>query len=339
MLADHITGADPKAAYHGSRTATKLKVAGVDVAVDGRQGARSATTTSSCGSPSRARGVYKSVVIRDGKLVGATLLGDVEQGRVPDAGVRPRAAAARGAGAAAVRPRHGPPARSGAAELADDAQVCNCNGVTKGDLVGVRAAAARRSVTGVMDATRAGKGCGSCKALVAQIVEWAAGGDGRGGPVRVAGTCPAIPLRQAGADGARSASSTCSSVSAVFAALAPDGEEDAESKMALASLLQMMWGDEYVDERDARFINDRVHANIQRDGTFSVVPQMKGGVTTADAAAPDRRRRRQVRRPDDQAHRRAAHRPARHAQGGPARRSGPTSTCRRATPTARASAP
>jgi nitrite reductase (NADH) large subunit len=44
----------------------------------------------------------------------------------------------------------------------------------------------------------------------------------------------------------------------------------------------MMWGDEYVDERDARFINDRVHANIQRDGTFSVVPQMKGGVTTPD---------------------------------------------------------
>ena len=50
--------------------------------------------------------------------------------------------------------------------------------------------------------------------------------------------------------------------------------------MGLASLLKMMWADEYVDERDARFINDRVHANIQRDGTFSVVPQMKGGVTT-----------------------------------------------------------
>jgi nitrite reductase (NADH) large subunit len=50
--------------------------------------------------------------------------------------------------------------------------------------------------------------------------------------------------------------------------------------MGLASLLKMMWGAEYVDERDARFINDRVHANIQRDGTFSVVPQMKGGVTT-----------------------------------------------------------
>jgi nitrite reductase (NADH) large subunit len=70
------------------------------------------------------------------------------------------------------------------------------------------------------------------------------------------------------------------SVSEVFAALAPDGKEDAKSKMGLASLLRMMWGDEYEDERDARFINDRVHANIQKDGTFSVVPQMKGGCTT-----------------------------------------------------------
>ena len=51
--------------------------------------------------------------------------------------------------------------------------------------------------------------------------------------------------------------------------------------MGLASLLEMMWADEFVDERDARFINDRVHANIQRDGTFSVVPQMKGGVTSS----------------------------------------------------------
>ena len=52
--------------------------------------------------------------------------------------------------------------------------------------------------------------------------------------------------------------------------------------MGLASLLKMMWADEYVDEKDARFINDRVHANIQKDGTFSVVPQMKGGVTTPE---------------------------------------------------------
>jgi nitrite reductase (NADH) large subunit len=68
----------------------------------------------------------------------------------------------------------------------------------------------------------------------------------------------------------------------VFAALAPGGAEDAKSKMGLASLLKMMWAGEYIDERDARFVNDRVHANIQRDGTFSVVPQMKGGVTSPE---------------------------------------------------------
>jgi len=72
------------------------------------------------------------------------------------------------------------------------------------------------------------------------------------------------------------------SVSSVFAALTPDGRPDAGSKMALASLLETMWADEFVDERDARFVNDRVHANIQRDGTFSVVPRMAGGVTTSD---------------------------------------------------------
>jgi len=72
------------------------------------------------------------------------------------------------------------------------------------------------------------------------------------------------------------------SVSSVFAALAPGGKVDAPSKMGLASLLHMMWGSEYVDERDARYINDRVHANIQKDGTFSVVPQMKGGVTNPE---------------------------------------------------------
>src|SRR6185503_4268909 len=69
------------------------------------------------------------------------------------------------------------------------------------------------------------------------------------------------------------------SVSAVFAQLA-DGKEDAGSKAGLASLLRTLWGSDYVEERDARFINDRVHANIQRDGTFSVVPRIYGGVTS-----------------------------------------------------------
>jgi len=50
--------------------------------------------------------------------------------------------------------------------------------------------------------------------------------------------------------------------------------------MGLASLLKMMWGEAMEDERGARFVNDRVHANIQKDGTFSVVPPTPGGVTS-----------------------------------------------------------
>jgi len=68
------------------------------------------------------------------------------------------------------------------------------------------------------------------------------------------------------------------SVSAVFDYLA-GGKEDAASKPGLASLLKTLWHEEYEDERDARFINERIHANIQRDGTFSVVPQIPGGIT------------------------------------------------------------
>jgi nitrite reductase (NADH) large subunit len=71
------------------------------------------------------------------------------------------------------------------------------------------------------------------------------------------------------------------SVSAVFQALA-GGKEDPGSKAGLASLLKTIWGKDYEDERDARFINDRVHANIQKDGTFSVVPRIYGGVTTPE---------------------------------------------------------
>jgi nitrite reductase (NADH) large subunit len=89
---------------------------------------------------------------------------------------------------------------------------------------------------------------------------------------------PSIPLRKADLVAAIR-EKALKSVSAVFRELA-GGVEDAASKPALASLLITIWADEYEDERDARFINDRVHANIQKDGTFSVIPEIPGGVCT-----------------------------------------------------------
>jgi len=275
VLADQVTGTDTTAAYFGSRTATKLKVAGVDVASMGVQGPERDTDEHIVFSEPK-RGVYKSLVIRDEKLIGATMLGDTSKVAFL------MQAFDRGLPLPEERLemlfKLGTPAEEvGAAELADDAQVCNCNGVSKGALVACVESGVK-SVAGVMDKTRAGKGCGSCKTMVCQIVEWAAGGAVQEDP-SANWYVPGVPMDKPELmtairdQGLRS-------VSAVFAALAPSGAEDAKSKMGLASLLKMMWADEYIDEKDARFINDRVHANIQKDGTFSVVPQMKGGVTT-----------------------------------------------------------
>ena len=277
VLADHLTGADPSSVYLGSRTATKLKVAGVDVAAMGISGPERDSDEHVVFSEPR-RGVFKSVVIRDDKVVGATLLGDT--GKVAFL----QQAFDRGLPLPVERVSllfdiGGPPEQEGAAELADDAQVCNCNGVSKAALVDAVHDGCR-SVGTVMDRTRAGKGCGSCKSLVAQIVEWAADGAVEVDPA-AAYYVPGVPLDKATLVAAIREQGL-RSVSSVFVALAPEGAEDAKSKMGLASLLKMLWGQEYVDERDARFINDRVHANIQRDGTFSVVPQMQGGVTTPD---------------------------------------------------------
>ncbi|GAA1034039.1 NADPH-nitrite reductase [Virgisporangium ochraceum] len=276
VLADHLTGANPDAAYHGSRTATKLKVAGVDVAAMGVT------------APEREddefvvfvepkRGVYKSVIIRDDRLIGATLLGDVNKvGFLMQAFDR-------GLPLPEERAKlffdlGGPAAEESPEEMDDEAQVCNCNGVSKGTICATVHGGVK-TVTGVMDATRAGKGCGSCKGLVQRIVDWAAGGAAEVDP-SANWYVPGVPLDKP-ALMAAIREQGLRSVSAVFDALA-GGKQDAKSKMGLVSLLRMIWGEEYEDERGARFINDRVHANIQRDGTFSVVPQMKGGVTTPD---------------------------------------------------------
>ena len=275
VLADHLTGANPQAAYHGSRVATKLKVAGVDVASMGLREAERDTDETVVFSEPR-RGVYKSVIIRDDRLVGATLVGDVKKVaflmQAFDRGL-----ALPEERVALLFDLGGPPAEVSAAELDPGAQVCNCNGVSKQTLVDTVQGGCK-TVSGVMDQTRAGKGCGTCKSLVAQIVEWAAGGEVEEDPA-ASWYVPGVPMPKPELMAAIR-THELKSVSSVFAKLVPHGEEDAKSKMGLASLLKMMWGADYVDERDARFINDRVHANIQRDGTFSVVPQMKGGVTT-----------------------------------------------------------
>jgi len=277
VLADHLTGVDETSAYEGSKLATKLKVMGVELAVMGlKEPEGDDDEVLRFSDPHR--GVYTSVIIRDGALVGATLLGDVRKvsflTQAFDKGTplpEDRRELLFDIGAPAEAPT--------VAQMPDDAQICNCNGVSKGAIARCVADGVR-SVAGVMAATRAGTGCGSCKSSVADVVEWAAAGEVEEDP-STHYYVPGVPLPKAElveeirARGLRS-------VSAVFDALAA-GRDDPGSKMGLTSLLRTIWGaDDLGDERDARFINDRVHTNIQHDGTFSVVPGISGGVTNAE---------------------------------------------------------
>jgi nitrite reductase (NADH) large subunit len=217
------------------------------------------------------------LIVRDGRLVGGILMGDISKAAYlmqafdRDAPLpEERLSLLFDFGA--------PSQKITIDEMPADMQICNCNGVTKAAL-GACVAAGNRTTKAAIDATRAGKGCGSCKNLVAEVVLWFCGGEVDEDP-SIHYYVPGVPLTKPQLIAA-AREQGLKSVSSVFKALA-GGLENAASKPALASLLATIWNDEYEDERDARFINDRVHGNIQKDGTFSVIPEMPGGVCTPD---------------------------------------------------------
>ncbi len=108
VFAEHITGHDPHAAYHGSKLATKLKVMGVELASMGlTEPGEERDEVIQFVEPKK--GTYKKLIVRDGRLVGGILMGDISQGRLPDAVLRSRRPAARRAAVAAVRSRRADP--------------------------------------------------------------------------------------------------------------------------------------------------------------------------------------------------------------------------------------
>ena len=275
VLARVLTGADPEHAYLGSKSATKLKVMGVEVVSAGRvTDVRDGDEVVTYTEP--ARGVYKKVIVRANKVVAACVVGDAdgfdEMSRLFNGGGD---APERRADLLFPRPASGA-AEMSLADLPDGYQVCDCNGVSKATICdAIRAG--KCTVPGVGKATRAGNGCGSCKKTIEGLIKAVAGAV-KADPAE-AWYVPAVALDKP-ALVAAIRERNLRSVSAVLAELGH--ADDEKSKMGLSSLLKSMWHGDFVDERDSRYVNDRVHANIQKDGTFSVIPRMYGGVTTAD---------------------------------------------------------
>ena len=275
-LALRLTGQNPNATYTGSKLATKLKVMGVELASMGRiSDVQPTDEVVTFAEP--ARQVYWKAIIRDGKVSAACMLGDlgpaddlVEFFMTEKPAPERRLELFFSAG---TKP-HG--SEISLADLPDAKQICDCNGVCKGTIVKA-IQAGKTSVPMVGKATRAGTGCGSCKKMIAGLIEAVAGAV-KSDPSE-SWYVPAVPLDKPTLV-AEVKKRGLKSVSAVLAELAT--HEDEKSKNGLASMLKSIWGTEYIDERDSRYINDRVHANIQKDGTFSVIPRIYGGVTTAD---------------------------------------------------------
>lgn len=274
VLADQLTG-KTHSKYLGSAVATKLKVMGVEVAVMGEKDSREDDEVVAYLEPSR--GVYKKLIVRQGKIAGAILVGDgTSYPRIQLA--FDRVESLPDDKSALLFPQSADANAMGVTDLPDSAQICNCNGVSKGKIISAVKGGAR-SFKALCDATRASTGCGSCKLQVQALLESASDGltvEDQSANYYV----PGVPLAKPELIKAIQ-EKKLKSVSSVFAALA-NGKEDAGSKMGLASLLKTVWGKEYEDERDARFINDRVHANIQKDATFSVIPRVYGGVTSPE---------------------------------------------------------
>ncbi|RXZ65547.1 nitrite reductase large subunit NirB [Pelagerythrobacter rhizovicinus] len=276
-LADHLT--EQPSGYAGSVTSTKLKVSGIDVfsAGDFSGGDEGEDIV----MRDAARGVYKRLVLKDNRIVGAVLYGDTVDGnwyfdllkKQEDVsemreGLIFGQAFALGGGALADP-------NAAVAALPDDAEICGCNGVSKGKVIQCILDGAA-SLDAVRSTCKASASCGSCTGLVEGLLALTLGDEVQAGPKTM---CKCTSF---GHDDVRRLilEKELKAIPQVMQELhwtTPDG--CASCRPALNYYLLCAWPGEYEDDQKSRFVNERLHANIQKDGTYSVVPRMWGGIT------------------------------------------------------------
>ncbi|HWV00009.1 MAG TPA: nitrite reductase large subunit NirB [Devosia sp.] len=265
--------------YRGSVTSTKLKVAGLDVFSAG-----DFSGDDDCEDivlRDGARGIYKRVVLRENRIIGAVLYGDTADGgwyfdllkkeedvaEIRDVLIYGHAFASGGG-------RADP--KAAVAALSDGAEICGCNGVSKGKVTACIAGGAT-SLDAVRATCKASASCGSCTGLVETLLALTLGHDVDSGPKTL---CQCTSFTH---DDVRReiVAQELQSIPEVMQKLhwsTPDG--CSSCRPALNYYLLCAWPGAYEDDQQSRFVNERLHANIQKDGTYSVVPRMWGGITS-----------------------------------------------------------
>ena len=278
--------------YAGSQTSTKLKVTGIDLFSAGNfMGAASGKPEDAAceeivmSDPGAAGGgVYKKLVIKDDKLVGAVMYGDTMDGSWYFKLLR------EGRNVSDIRDKLmfgesnigdvGHQGHNKAAAMADADEVCGCNGVTKGSICKAIKDKGLFTLDEVRKHTKASASCGSCTGLVEQLIMFTAGGDYSAAP-KLKAMCGCTDHgHQAVRDAIREQHLlTIADVYAMMNWRTPNG--CASCRPAVNYYLISTWPKQAQDDPQSRYINERSHANIQKDGSYSVIPRMWGGETTA----------------------------------------------------------
>ncbi|MBU6272638.1 MAG: nitrite reductase large subunit NirB [Betaproteobacteria bacterium] len=268
--------------YTGSQTSTKLKVTGVDLFSAGDFSGGEGCDEIVMSDP--AGGVYRKLVLRDDRLVGAVLVGDTADGSWYFKLLR------EGRPLTDIRDRlmfgesnigdTGHEGHNRAAAMADSDEVCGCNGVSKGAICKAIKEKGLFTLEDVRRQTKASASCGSCTGLVEQLLMATAGGDYSAAPTRKALCGCTDRSHQEVRDAIRE--HHLLTIDDTYRHLewrTPNG--CASCRPAVNYYLISTWPKEARDDPQSRFINERSHANIQKDGTYSVIPRMWGGETTA----------------------------------------------------------
>ncbi|WP_422660668.1 nitrite reductase large subunit NirB [Paenibacillus sp. EC2-1] len=280
VLAKHLCGVDTMP-YEGSVVSTKLKISGVDVFSAGEfiEGPEHTVIV----AKDEWKKTYKKILLKDNVIVGAVLFGDVTESAALQKLIKQEAimtdeiySTVMGTGCCGGGTNKG----ASVENMADEEIVCGCNGVTKKTIVDAVTLQGLTTVDEIKACTGATRSCGGCKPVVEQILQYVLGDGFQTVAKQGICGCTTHSRDEIVADIRAKGLRTTGEVMNVLEWNNPEG--CSKCRPAINYYLGMIYPETHEDEKESRFVNERMNANIQKDGTYTVVPRMYGGVTTPE---------------------------------------------------------
>ncbi|WP_416149913.1 nitrite reductase large subunit NirB [Salipaludibacillus sp. HK11] len=277
-LADQLTGIKGEG-YQGSILSTQLKVAGCDLFSGGK--IHEDDETEAIVVQDAVAGVYKKILITNHKVVGIVLYGDASDGNRLFSMLKKGTDISDFTTAAVLQKAGEDDNTALLAEMPAEETVCGCNGVTKGKIVQSILEENLSSFEEVKTCTKAGGSCGKCRPMVEGILSLTLG-DSFDATAQKTGMCECTDLSRDEVVAEIKDKGFQSPMEVRYVLEFKNPEGCSKCRPALNYYMRMIRPTEYEDDKSSRFVNERMEGNIQKDGTFSVIPRMYGGTTTAD---------------------------------------------------------